>query len=115
MLKALVFIYCAAIMVKSENDRGKRVFERRQPKLFSFNVADEDVSIDLQFSIPFLKLPVKKTMDSAYGMIGLPSININPAALALGGAVVLGTTVVLPFFAKQVEASPLRRITVLVR
>lgn len=47
MLKALVIIYCVSIIVKCENDREKREFERRQPKLFSFNVANEDVSVSI--------------------------------------------------------------------
>ena len=29
-----------------------------------------------------------------------PTININPASLALGGAVVLGTSIVVPFILK---------------
>ncbi|KAL4702756.1 hypothetical protein ACJJTC_002296 [Scirpophaga incertulas] len=81
----------------------ERKYESRKARLFSFNTVNEDIRIDLDFSIPFISIPVKKTMDAAIGAsgLGLPTININPASLALGGAVVLGTTVLVPLLLKS--------------
>ncbi|XP_047033942.1 uncharacterized protein LOC124640277 isoform X2 [Helicoverpa zea] len=39
-------------------------------------------------------------MNSAHGLLDFPLVNINPASLALGGAVVLGTSIVVPFLLK---------------
>ncbi|XP_075982930.1 uncharacterized protein LOC142981127 [Anticarsia gemmatalis] len=100
MLKVFVFIYFMTILVKCDNGRRKRDYVGRQAKFFSFNVMEEDITIDLDFNIPFIKIPVKKTTDSVYGLTEFPTININPASIALGGAVVLGTTVLIPFLLK---------------
>ncbi|KAJ0173512.1 hypothetical protein K1T71_010661 [Dendrolimus kikuchii] len=59
--------------------------------------------IDLDFSIPFISIPVRKTIDS-FDTLDFPTININPASLALGGAVVLGTTVLAPLFLQSYTA-----------
>ncbi|KAJ8723734.1 hypothetical protein PYW07_007714 [Mythimna separata] len=100
MLKvSVVFLYFVVILVNCEHVR-KRKEGGRQGKLFTFNTVDEDIKIDLDFTVPFLSIPVKKTMNSAYGMLDFPTININPASLALGGAVVLGTSIVVPLILK---------------
>ncbi|XP_026333277.1 uncharacterized protein LOC113240244 [Hyposmocoma kahamanoa] len=76
--------------------------EYRKPRLFTFNALDEDVTVNLEFSIPFLKIPAKRAVQSTGLWSGsFPSLNINPAALAVGGAVVFGASVALPLLLKK--------------
>ncbi|XP_035449660.1 uncharacterized protein LOC118275704 [Spodoptera frugiperda] len=98
MSKVSVVLCILMLTVRSEDVRKRR--EGRQGKLFTFNTLNEDIKIDLDFTVPFLSIPVKKTMNSAYGLLDFPTININPASLALGGAVVLGTSIAVPFILK---------------
>lgn len=48
--------------------------------------------------MPFVSIPVKKTMDNIWGLGPVSAIaNINVGAVVLAGAMVFGTAVVLPF------------------
>ncbi|CAH0594383.1 unnamed protein product [Chrysodeixis includens] len=94
-----VLLLC--VLVISVNSDERRRDGGRQGRFISFNVIEEDIRVDFAFNIPFLTIPVKKTMNSAYGLLDLPTVNINPASLALGGAIVLGTSVVIPFLLKS--------------
>ncbi|KAL0819472.1 hypothetical protein ABMA28_007576 [Loxostege sticticalis] len=82
----------------------------REARLFSFNTVEDDVRIDLQFGVPFISIPVKKTVDTFGTSLGLPTININPASLAVGGVIVMATTVLIPFLVKSyIYEHPQRR------
>ncbi|PZC77816.1 hypothetical protein B5X24_HaOG202927 [Helicoverpa armigera] len=94
------YILCFVFIVVNSKDVQKKREGGRRGKLFSFNTVDEDIRIDLDFTVPFISIPVKRTMNSAHGLLDFPLININPASLALGGAVVLGTSIVVPFLLK---------------
>ncbi|XP_053613386.1 uncharacterized protein LOC128676940 [Plodia interpunctella] len=93
----LVSFICVSLVCGHKNR------DKRRARLFSFNTLENDIKVNLEFSIPFLSIPVKKTMDSGFGLqsLGLPTVNLNPGALALGGAVVLGTTFVIPLLLKK--------------
>ncbi|XP_049826713.1 uncharacterized protein LOC126266551 [Aethina tumida] len=54
-------------------------------RLFSFNSENGGISVDLEFSVPFIELPVKESLQMAKGAVA----NINVGALVLSGAVVL--------------------------
>ncbi|XP_060805209.1 uncharacterized protein LOC132902805 [Amyelois transitella] len=93
----LVSFVCVSVVCEYRNS-GKR-----RARLFTFNTLDHDIVVSMEFSIPFLTIPVKKTMDDGLGLssLGLPPVNINPGALALGGAIVLGTTIIIPLILKK--------------
>ncbi|XP_063831232.1 uncharacterized protein LOC135080520 isoform X1 [Ostrinia nubilalis] len=73
----------------------------RQSRFFTFNTVNDDIRIDLDFSVPFISIPVKKTVENFGTSLGLPTINVNPASLALGGVMVIATTVLIPFLVKN--------------
>ncbi|XP_045776298.1 uncharacterized protein LOC123874819 [Maniola jurtina] len=78
--------------------------ESRKPRIFSFNADAEDVEVGLDFSIPFLKIPIRKTIDAVaqFGFPGIsvPIINLNPVALMLGGLLILSTSIFAPLLNK---------------
>ncbi|XP_063387671.1 uncharacterized protein LOC134673602 [Cydia fagiglandana] len=67
---------------------------------------DDDLQVDLDFSIPFLSIPVKPTVDNVFGSIGIPTVNINLPALVLGGGVVIASTFLLPLLFKSYAHHP---------
>lgn len=48
--------------------------------------------VELAFNVPFVRIPVKKTLDSAKGGLA----NINLGGIALGGAVVVAAVGIIP-------------------
>ncbi|RVE53901.1 hypothetical protein evm_001563 [Chilo suppressalis] len=95
--RTVLVLQIVIIYVSSESNS-----EPRRGRLFSFNSKNEDIKIDLEFSIPFVSIPVKQTMESAFGLAsGYPLININPTSLVFGGAVLLVTTTLVPWLLKS--------------
>ncbi|XP_012553095.2 uncharacterized protein LOC105842982 isoform X1 [Bombyx mori] len=92
MGKVLLLFSFFSTTTKSESNRERR--------FLTFHTLEEMIKVDLDLTIPFITIPIKKSEHSS-GFLDLPVANINPAGLALGGAVVLGTTVILPFLAKS--------------
>ncbi|XP_045479483.1 uncharacterized protein LOC123684312 [Harmonia axyridis] len=80
---------------------GKSAFSSRQSKLISFNTLDDGISVDLDFTVPFITIPVKKSMALAQGSL----INIDLGAIVLAGGLVVGISLFMPlvlaFFSKQ--------------
>ncbi|XP_023938840.2 uncharacterized protein LOC112046451 [Bicyclus anynana] len=87
--------------------------ESRQPKIFTFNADSEDVEVGFDFSIPFLKIPIKKTLNAVgqFGFpgIGWPKINIDPSALILGGFLIVTTSIFAPLLHKATTLHHLDR------
>ncbi|CAH0728576.1 unnamed protein product, partial [Brenthis ino] len=79
----------------------------RRARTFTFIPEADDINVGLDFSLPFIKIPIKKTFDSAseYGFpgLGLPKININPMALALSSVIIFFVSVVGPIINKVFE------------
>lgn len=48
--------------------------------------------MELAFSVPFVTIPVKRTIDMANGAIA----NVNLGAVALAGAIAFGFAIVIP-------------------
>ncbi|XP_034834194.1 uncharacterized protein [Maniola hyperantus] len=78
--------------------------ESRKPRIFTLNADAGDVEVGLDFSIPFLKIPFRKTIDAVaqFGFPGIsvPVINFNPVALMLGGLLILSTSIFAPLLNK---------------
>ncbi|XP_063539385.1 uncharacterized protein LOC134748523, partial [Cydia strobilella] len=66
----------------------------------------DDLQVDLDFSIPFLSIPLKPTVDNVFGSIGIPTVNVNLPALVLGGGVVIASTFLLPLLFKNYAHHP---------
>ncbi|XP_044745974.1 uncharacterized protein LOC123307646 [Coccinella septempunctata] len=80
---------------------GKSAFSNRQSRLISFNTLDDGISVELDFTVPFITIPVKKSMALAQGSLA----NINVGAVILAGGLVVGISLIMPliltFFSKQ--------------
>lgn len=48
---------------RTEHRNTSRMFTERTPRFISFTTEDEDIHIDLEFVVPFLKVPVKRSLD----------------------------------------------------
>ncbi|XP_055852504.1 uncharacterized protein LOC129916528 [Episyrphus balteatus] len=66
--------------------------ESRIPKLFSFHALDEDLTIDLEFAVPFIHVPVKKSMQKT-GQAVKSLVNLNTPAIVLAGLLLGGSAV----------------------
>ncbi|XP_055904531.1 uncharacterized protein LOC129940269 [Eupeodes corollae] len=67
-------------------------YDARIPKLFSFEALDEDLMIDLDFAIPFIHVPVKKSMQKT-GQAVKSLVNLNTPALILAGLFAAGSAI----------------------
>ncbi|XP_050315863.1 uncharacterized protein LOC126750332 [Anthonomus grandis grandis] len=69
-------------------------------RLISFG-NDGNIKIDLDFNVPFITLPIKKSMETAKNAL----INLNVGAVVLAGVFIFGAAVTLPiilaFFNKK--------------
>ncbi|CAH2243001.1 jg19444 [Pararge aegeria aegeria] len=102
LLCSLNFIIASSILGFVSSDDLKN--ESRQPRIFTFNADSEDVEVGFDFSIPFLKIPFKKTINAVaqFGFpgISIPKINLNPMALMLGGLLIISTSIFAPLLNK---------------
>lgn len=48
--------------------------------------------MEIAFNVPFITIPVKKSVEAAHGAIA----NVNIGAIILGGAIAFGFAVVIP-------------------
>ncbi|XP_063367649.1 uncharacterized protein LOC134656061 [Cydia amplana] len=98
----LFSVTLVAVCVSCEKDMSGS----RKPRLFTFNTMDQDISVGLDFSIPFLSIPVKPTVDNVFGSIGMPTVNVNLQALVLGGGLVIASTFLIPLLLKSYAHHP---------
>lgn len=56
-----------------EFDKVFRLYEnnlnRREPRFISFQTKDENIEVEIDFAIPFLSIPVKRSLSGAMGTI----------------------------------------------
>ncbi|XP_077301277.1 uncharacterized protein LOC143921766 [Arctopsyche grandis] len=72
-----------------------------KPRFLTFQTNDDDISIEMQLSVPFLTIPVKKSVNSATGLMEkFKPANINLAALGLAGTLVFASSFILPTILK---------------
>lgn len=41
--------------------------QRREPRFISFNTKDDNIEVEIDFAIPFLSIPVKRSLSGAMG------------------------------------------------
>uniref|UniRef100_A0AAR5PCU0 Uncharacterized protein n=1 Tax=Dendroctonus ponderosae TaxID=77166 RepID=A0AAR5PCU0_DENPD len=70
---------------------SEKLINVRRSRLISFN-EEGDIRIELDFNVPFITLPIKKSMDMAKTSM----VNLNVGALALTGVILFGSVVALP-------------------
>ncbi|XP_064073964.1 uncharacterized protein LOC135193827 [Vanessa tameamea] len=109
MFKAILSVtFLFLLTFASSEEKGNR-----QMRFLSFNAENEDVEVGLDFSIPFIKIPLKKTFNAVaeFGIPGfsLSKININPIALVLGGIIIIFISFVAPFVNKVSDWHHLER------
>ncbi|XP_058839878.1 uncharacterized protein LOC131695410 [Topomyia yanbarensis] len=66
---------------------------QREPRFISFQTRDNNIEVEVQFAIPFLSVPVKKSVDGMMSTFqkGTALLNVNVAAVALAGILALGS------------------------
>ncbi|XP_055618402.1 uncharacterized protein LOC129763399 [Toxorhynchites rutilus septentrionalis] len=77
---------------RRSHDRLVRSSRRRnrEPKFISFQTKDDHIEIEIDFNIPFLSIPVKKSVDGVSSFIKGPLVNVNLGAVALAGIMAIG-------------------------
>ncbi|CAH1101427.1 unnamed protein product [Psylliodes chrysocephalus] len=70
----------------------KDSFSTKSGRLISFDASDGNLKVDLEFSIPFLEVPVQKSVDYARNFVA----KINVPSLVLSGVVIFVSAVVIP-------------------
>ncbi|XP_072929724.1 uncharacterized protein [Epargyreus clarus] len=100
VFKKLFIICYVMVLVTSENKMRRN---GRKSRFIAFDNENSDIQVSLDFTVPFVSIPFKKTIDSVFGGLpglALPKVNINPSALAFGATMILATSVLLPLFNK---------------
>uniref|UniRef100_A0A6P7HBD0 Uncharacterized protein LOC114346598 n=1 Tax=Diabrotica virgifera virgifera TaxID=50390 RepID=A0A6P7HBD0_DIAVI len=70
----------------------KEFFKSKSSRLVSFDASNGDLKIDLEFNMPFLEIPVQKSLNFAKNAVA----KINVPSLVLTGLLVLISAVVIP-------------------
>uniref|UniRef100_A0A182KBH7 Protein amnionless n=1 Tax=Anopheles christyi TaxID=43041 RepID=A0A182KBH7_9DIPT len=84
---------------------------RREPRFISFETKDNSIEVEIDFAIPFLSIPVQKSMNGVMSSVlkvsialdnssrrrsdstrpsGTPLLNVNLGAVAVAGALTVG-------------------------
>ncbi|XP_053685143.1 uncharacterized protein LOC128734808 [Sabethes cyaneus] len=91
----------AAFLALSEDPRSSTQRRRglvrsarnqREPRFISFHTKDNNIQVEIQFAIPFITIPVKKSIDGMVSSFqqGSALLNINLGAIALAGVLTIG-------------------------
>ncbi|XP_052756478.1 uncharacterized protein LOC128201958 [Galleria mellonella] len=99
ILGRTVLLFSLVFLVKSDENTSVR-----KARFISFDSLDRDIGINLEFSIPFISIPLNKGMSADAGLfssMGLPSVNVNPTSLAIGGAMLIGASILAPLLQKS--------------
>uniref|UniRef100_A0A182FL26 Uncharacterized protein n=1 Tax=Anopheles albimanus TaxID=7167 RepID=A0A182FL26_ANOAL len=64
----------------------------REPRFISFQTTDSSIDVELNFAIPFMSIPVQKSMTGLMDSVlkGTPLVNVNIGAVAVAGVLTLG-------------------------
>lgn len=78
--------------IQRKNGLVRSARNQREPKFISFHTKDNNIQVELQFAIPFITIPVKKSVDGMVNSFqqGSSLLNINVGAIALAGILTLG-------------------------
>ncbi|XP_055589438.1 uncharacterized protein LOC129741714 [Uranotaenia lowii] len=81
-------------LIRSTRSNGGQ--QAREPKFISFQTKDNNIEVEIDFAIPFLTIPVKRSIDGVMSSVlqGTPLINVNLGALILAGVLTLGGALV---------------------
>uniref|UniRef100_A0A182JFM3 Uncharacterized protein n=1 Tax=Anopheles atroparvus TaxID=41427 RepID=A0A182JFM3_ANOAO len=65
---------------------------RREPRFISFETKDNNIEVEIDFAIPFLSIPIQKSMNGVMNSVlkGTPLLNVNLGAVALAGVLTAG-------------------------
>ncbi|KAK4884479.1 hypothetical protein RN001_000750 [Aquatica leii] len=75
----------------------KNAYQTKQNRLLNFNTdTDGEISIEMQFAVPFIKIPVDKAIDATKGAVA----KVNIAAVVVSAAIALMTGFILPALVK---------------
>uniref|UniRef100_A0A182VX61 Transmembrane protein n=1 Tax=Anopheles minimus TaxID=112268 RepID=A0A182VX61_9DIPT len=69
---------------------------RREPRFISFETKDNSIEVEVNFAIPFLSIPIQKSMDGVMSSVlkGTPLLNVNLGAVAVAGVLTVGGALV---------------------
>uniref|UniRef100_A0A182PXT4 DUF4781 domain-containing protein n=1 Tax=Anopheles epiroticus TaxID=199890 RepID=A0A182PXT4_9DIPT len=69
---------------------------RREPRFISFETKDNSIEVEIDFAIPFLSIPVQKSVNGVMSSVlkGTPLLNVNLGAVAVAGALTVGGALV---------------------
>ncbi|XP_050087813.1 uncharacterized protein LOC126572500 [Anopheles aquasalis] len=64
----------------------------REPRFISFQTRDSSIEVEMNFAIPFMSIPVRKSMNGVMDSVlkGTPLVNVNIGAVAVAGVLTLG-------------------------
>ncbi|KAF5280857.1 hypothetical protein FQR65_LT03006 [Abscondita terminalis] len=75
----------------------KNAHQTKQNRLLNFHTDTEgEISIEMQFAVPFITIPVEKALDATKGAVA----KINVAAVVVSAAIALMTGFILPALVK---------------
>ncbi|XP_041969596.1 uncharacterized protein LOC121726344 [Aricia agestis] len=89
------FILACVILANSAE------MSRKEARFITFDTDNNDIQVGLDFSIPFIKIPLKKfDAFTQFDLEGLsfPKINVNPSGLAISGFLLIVTSLLAPIF-----------------
>uniref|UniRef100_A0A182NA90 DUF4781 domain-containing protein n=1 Tax=Anopheles dirus TaxID=7168 RepID=A0A182NA90_9DIPT len=69
---------------------------RREPRFISFETKDNNIEVEIDFAIPFLSIPIKRSVNGVMSSVlkGTPLLNVNLGAVAVAGALTVGGALV---------------------
>uniref|UniRef100_A0A182QVB2 DUF4781 domain-containing protein n=1 Tax=Anopheles farauti TaxID=69004 RepID=A0A182QVB2_9DIPT len=69
---------------------------RREPRFISFETKDNNIEVEIDFAIPFLSIPIKRSVNGVMSSVlkGTPLLNVNLGAVAVAGALTIGGALV---------------------
>uniref|UniRef100_A0A182MS80 Uncharacterized protein n=1 Tax=Anopheles culicifacies TaxID=139723 RepID=A0A182MS80_9DIPT len=69
---------------------------RREPRFISFETKDNSIEVEVNFAIPFLSIPIQKSMNGVMSSVlkGTPLLNVNLGAVAVAGVLTVGGALV---------------------
>ncbi|CAG5005108.1 unnamed protein product [Parnassius apollo] len=75
----------------------------KKPRFISLGGITDSINVGLDFSVPFLKIPLNKNTHSGFGLnhLGAPILTFDPTSLAFGGILVLVTSFLASAFTKD--------------
>uniref|UniRef100_A0A182YKH6 Uncharacterized protein n=1 Tax=Anopheles stephensi TaxID=30069 RepID=A0A182YKH6_ANOST len=72
--------------------RASKAGWRREPRFISFETKDNSIEVEIDFAIPFLSIPIQKSVNGVMSSVlkGTPLLNVNLGAVAAAGILTVG-------------------------